>query len=79
VRGRLGWYVIRVEQRRSVPPPSFEEAHDSLRRGLTEQAVRQAVAQARSEASVQQFNLDGSSMTDQGRALLPYLPGLPDD
>lgn len=79
VLGRFGWYIIRVQQRGTAAPPSYEAAHDELRQQLKEQAITQAIQQARSEASVQEFNMDGSALTDKTRELLPYLPVIPDD
>ncbi|HTI82761.1 MAG TPA: peptidylprolyl isomerase [Acetobacteraceae bacterium] len=79
VRGGWGWYVIRVQQRGTVPTPSYEAVHDELRQKLKERAIVEAVKQARSEASVQEFNMDGSSITDNGGPLLPYLPFVPDN
>lgn len=77
VRGPLGWYIIRVQQRGTVPTPSYEAVRDELRQKLKERAVLNAVQQARAEASVQEFNMDGSSITDNGGQLLPYLPFVP--
>lgn len=79
VHNRLGWFIIRIEDRTTGPVPSFDDAHDDLRRILVRRAVDQTVAEARKEASVQEFNIDGSSITDQSGALLPYLPPLRDN
>jgi peptidyl-prolyl cis-trans isomerase C len=76
-RTPIGWCLIRLEQRESVSPPSFAAAHDELRRFLTQQAIRQAAAAARAEASVKSFNLDGTPVSDQidtTRADLPPKP-----
>ena len=79
VHNRIGWFIIRVEDRTTAPVPSFDEAHDDLRRILVRRTVDQTVAEARKEASVQEFNVNGTSITDQSDALLPYLPPLRDN
>ena len=63
VRTPIGWGIIKLEERSSVPPPSLEAAHDELRRLLMQQAIRKAAAAARAEAVVRAFNLDGTPVT----------------
>jgi hypothetical protein len=62
----------------TVPPPSFEVAHDELRRILTQQAVRKAISSMRADASVKTFNLDGTPVTqdqvDTTRVDIPPKP-----
>ena len=60
VHTQFGWHVIQVLERRKAPPPSFEDARDGLRQKIAQEVVQQAVAQARTGVSVEQFNLDGS-------------------
>jgi peptidyl-prolyl cis-trans isomerase C len=66
-----GWCIIKVEERASVPPPSFEAAHDELRRLLAQQIVKNEALAARSESAVQRFNMNGTPATDQGARLPP--------
>lgn len=61
VRTQFGWHVIRVEERRAVPPPDFEEARESLRQQAVEEGVNAAVERIRAAARVERFNLDGSA------------------
>jgi hypothetical protein len=51
-----------VLERRTDPPPSFEQASQELRQKMIQDAVQKAVAQARSEVTVEKFNLDGSAI-----------------
>ncbi len=60
VRTQFGWHVIRVEERRAVAPPSFEEARESIRQTAFEQAVTSAVERFRNAARVERFNMDGT-------------------
>jgi len=71
VRSPIGWYIIKLEERVSVPPPSFEAAQDELRRLLTQQTINAAAASARAEALVKQFNMDGSPAVVQGGKSTP--------
>jgi peptidyl-prolyl cis-trans isomerase C len=62
VHTQFGWHVIQVLERRTDPPPSFEQASQELRQKMIQDAVQKAVAQARSEVTVEKFNLDGSAI-----------------
>ncbi len=60
VHTQFGWHVIQVIERRTDPPPSFEQASQELRQKMIQEAVQKAVAQARAQVQVEKFNLDGS-------------------
>jgi peptidyl-prolyl cis-trans isomerase C len=60
VHNEFGWHIVKVEERRLVAPPTLSEVHDQIREDLTSQAVRAAVADARSQMIIHKFNLDGS-------------------
>jgi peptidyl-prolyl cis-trans isomerase C len=62
VHTQFGWHVIKLEERRTAPPPTFEQARDELRQKMIQAGVQQAVAQARTGVTVQKFNMDGSPM-----------------
>lgn len=62
IRTRLGWHVLKVEERRRAAPPSFEESRDALRQQMLETEVNTLVERLRSEARVERFNLDGSTI-----------------
>jgi peptidyl-prolyl cis-trans isomerase C len=62
VHTQFGWHVIQVIERRTDPPPSFEQASQELRQKMIQEAVQQAVAHARAQVKVQKFNLDGSAV-----------------
>jgi peptidyl-prolyl cis-trans isomerase C len=53
VQTRFGWHVIKVEERRSAPVPSFEEARDALGRELSEEAATRLVETLRAAAKVE--------------------------
>ncbi len=65
VRTQFGWHVIKVEERRAVPPPPFEEALEALRQRAFEEAVNAEVERIRAAARVERFALDGSPLPAQ--------------
>jgi peptidyl-prolyl cis-trans isomerase C len=62
VRTQFGWHVIKVEERRAVPPPPFEEAQEALRQRAFEEAVTAEVERIRGAARIERFAMDGSPL-----------------
>ena len=62
IHNEFGWHVVKVEERRLVAPPTLSEVRDKIRQELTAQAVKEAVAGARSQLIIHKFNLDGSEI-----------------
>lgn len=60
VKTQFGWHVIQTLQHRTSAPPTFEQERDELRQQMVQAAVQKEVAQARSEVTVERFNMDGS-------------------
>jgi peptidyl-prolyl cis-trans isomerase C len=60
VKTEFGWHVIQTLEHRTSQPPTFEQERDELRQKMVQAAVQKEVAQARSEVTVQTFNMDGS-------------------
>jgi peptidyl-prolyl cis-trans isomerase C len=69
VQTRFGWHVIKVEERRSAPVPSFEEARETLGRDLSEEAATRLVESLRAGAKVEML------VPEDGPA--PGAPGQP--
>ena len=67
VHNEFGWHVVQVEERRTLAPPSYADAHDALRDQLMQEAVHQEVALARSQLIIHELNLDGSSRDPDAR------------
>jgi peptidyl-prolyl cis-trans isomerase C len=55
VRTQFGWHVIKVEDRRAAPAPSFEESREQLRQAAFEQGVSSAVERIRAAANVERL------------------------
>jgi peptidyl-prolyl cis-trans isomerase C len=62
VHTQFGWHVIKVEERRTAPPQTFEQAHEALRQRMIQEGVQKVVAQARDGVKVEKFNRDGSTI-----------------
>ena len=60
VHTQFGWHVIKLEEHRAAPPPSFEQSHDQLRQKLIQEGVQAVIAKARADVKVERFNADGS-------------------
>lgn len=64
VRTQFGWHVIKVEDRRTAQPVSFEEAKEDLYTQLSQQAVSQYVDTLRSGAKIERFGPDGKPLEE---------------
>jgi peptidyl-prolyl cis-trans isomerase C len=60
VRTQFGWHVIKLEERRAIAPPSFEESREQLRQQAFEEGVNGAVERIRNAAKVER--LDGGDV-----------------
>lgn len=60
VQTQFGWHVIKVEDRRTKPAPTRQEAEPELRQQLAEDMIGALVADARKAAKVETFQIDGS-------------------
>jgi peptidyl-prolyl cis-trans isomerase C len=60
VKTQFGWHVIKLEERRTAPPPSFEDSRDDLRQRMVQEAYTQLAQAARVGLNVERFNMDGS-------------------
>ncbi len=86
VKTQFGWHVIKLDERRTASPPTFEQSRDELRQQIIQGGVRVALDKARVGLPVQKFNMDGSPMTPAAAAPdatatpttdLPPTPGAP--
>ncbi len=62
VRTQFGWHVIKVEERRDEPRPSFEQVRDDLRRAAAQEVAEALIERLRAAARIERFGLDGSPL-----------------
>ena len=77
VKTQFGWHVIKVEERRTAPAPTYEQTHDELRQKMIQEGVQKIVATARAEAKVEKLNPDGSQRRATDGAMPPPAPPKP--
>lgn len=63
VPDRLGWSVVRLEERRMVPVPTFIQAREALEQELRGEFAEKKLASLRERHRIRRFNLDGSPLT----------------
>jgi peptidyl-prolyl cis-trans isomerase C len=59
VKSEFGWHVIKVEERRVGPPPSFQDVEEDVRGELSRDIGSAAVEELKQKASIQRFDADG--------------------
>lgn len=62
VHSEFGWHVIKVDDRRTAAPPSFEESKNELTNEVARDIINAKVKALRDGAKVETFALDGSPM-----------------
>jgi peptidyl-prolyl cis-trans isomerase C len=62
VKTEFGWHVIKVEDRRTGKPPSFEEARDQLSRDIAHEIIDAKLHDLRGAAKIEEFGLDGKPL-----------------
>ena len=62
VKSEFGWHVVKVEDRRTGKPPSFEEARDQLSRDLAHEIIDTKLHDLRGAAKIEEFGLDGKPL-----------------
>ncbi|HUN45552.1 MAG TPA: peptidylprolyl isomerase [Stellaceae bacterium] len=60
VKTQFGYHIIKVEDRRTAPPPTLEEARPQLVAQLQRELYEAKIKELRSGAKIETFNLDGS-------------------
>jgi peptidyl-prolyl cis-trans isomerase C len=62
VKSEFGWHVIKVEDRRTGKPPTFEEAREQLSRDLAHEILEAKLHDLRGAAKIEEFGLDGKPL-----------------
>ena len=74
VKTQFGWHVIKVEETRTAPPPSFDQAKDELKNEVARDLVQAKVAELRSKSKVEMFQMDGTPAPALTLAPTPAAP-----
>jgi peptidyl-prolyl cis-trans isomerase C len=75
IKTQFGYHIVKVEDRRQAPPPSFEELADQIREDLSRETVSGFLDQLRSTAKIEKYNIDGSK--PEAAAAKPATPASP--
>lgn len=80
VKTDFGYHVIKVEDRRQAPPPTFEEAKPQVTQLLERDLVTQKLKELQNSTKIEMFALDGSKLpapggSSSGGAPAPAKPG----
>jgi peptidyl-prolyl cis-trans isomerase C len=71
VKTQFGYHVIKVEERRTQPTPSFDESKDEISGELQQELMAAMVKDLRAKAKVERFDIDGKpAAAAPGPALL---------
>ena len=62
IKTQFGWHVIKVEDRRVTPPPTFEESQAEIGQQLAQEFVRDLMANLRDTAEISRFDLQGNPL-----------------
>lgn len=60
IKTRFGWHIIKLEERRTAPPPPFEQVRDEVRQAMIQEGVKRVLDQSRAGIAIERFNPDGS-------------------
>ena len=62
VQTQFGWHIIKVEDKRIQPKPSFEEAKDVLSQRIRNEIIQGNLNSLREQADITYYNFDGSEI-----------------
>ncbi len=58
VKSQFGWHIIKVEDRRQKPPPSFDEVKDRIIASMVHQKAQAAAASLREKAKIEYIDAE---------------------
>jgi peptidyl-prolyl cis-trans isomerase C len=62
VKTEFGWHVIKVEDRRKRPPPTYEEARRQIENEIAGEVINEKLKELRSTAKIETFGPDGKPL-----------------
>lgn len=64
VQTDFGWHVIKVEDRRQQPQPSFDEMREELAQQMSQAIASEILGGLRDGAMIEKFDIDGNAMPE---------------
>jgi len=64
VQTQFGWHVIKVEERRTAPPPAFEETAPEIQQEMVREEQRALLEGLKEGVTIERFNMDGTPRSD---------------
>jgi peptidyl-prolyl cis-trans isomerase C len=62
VHTQFGWHIIKSEEKRTAPPPTFEQARDEIRQQIIQEGVRADLEKLKVGLKIEKFAMDGSPL-----------------
>jgi peptidyl-prolyl cis-trans isomerase C len=62
VKTQFGFHLIKVDDRRQAPPPTFDELADQIRDEVQRETWKQYLDQLHANGKIEKFNIDGSKV-----------------
>jgi len=62
VKTQFGYHIIKIDDRRTAPPPALEELSDQIREELAREAVTAQLDKIRAGSKIEKFNMDGTKV-----------------
>lgn len=59
VKTQFGWHVIKVDDKRKIKAPKFEEIQEQLKASVLEESMLKLVTSLRDKATIERFNQEG--------------------
>lgn len=75
VKSGFGWHVIKLDDRRKMEPPSFEEAKEELKHELTEKAIEGYITDLVNKAGVKYYDAAGKEIPLNAQEKAPAAGG----
>jgi peptidyl-prolyl cis-trans isomerase C len=74
VKTQYGWHIIKVEDRRMAPPPTYDEAKGQVRQELAQADIQKVIDGLKKGAAIKRFKLDGTPADAAPKAAAPAAP-----
>lgn len=60
VKSQFGYHIILLEDKRTAPPPAFDEVKEQIKQDMAQELIVAKMAELRKGAKVEEFNQDGT-------------------